>query len=356
MKRKLDDILPITDEENEIAEVSPSLPNNHTTVNVGTEESVFTWPFVISNYSKLPSDTGKLIVSPTFGIGYYEFVLLVYPGGDQKSSKGYVSIFLRFLSNTKASITFQLSIIDQDGIKKSSNSRSTNTYDLISQPQKHTFGESRFVESSWLLSNVLQSTNDRLIVLCEIFNVNASDSLYEVEKLRTYGKFLNNEQFSDVKIIVDNKTIYAHKIVLATGNEVFSTMIKGDSKVDGNDVINIEDTEYEVVVELIRFIYTGQVHNIEKMAKKLIIAADRYGVIQLKYKCEKYLCPFLSPDNVLDYLKLADTYGLDELKSRAISFFVTYRKIVMKLDNFRDEMKQLHPDLTADLMTGFSSI
>ncbi|KAJ8680890.1 hypothetical protein QAD02_016677 [Eretmocerus hayati] len=133
-------------------------------------------------------------------------------------------------------------------------------------------------------------------------------------------------------------------------------MIKSDMEVNENGVINVEDTEYEIFVELIRFIYTGQVHNIERMSEKLMIAADKYKVIQLKLKCEQYLIPLLTTVNVLKYLKLADQYDLNLLKKMAISFFVNNRKVIMKSANFSREIEVLRPGLTAELMLGFSSL
>ena len=46
--------------------------------------------------------------------------------------------------------------------------------------------------------------------------------------------------------------------------------------------MEIKDVEYEVLREMLRFVYTGKAPNLERMADDLLAAADKYALERLK--------------------------------------------------------------------------
>jgi speckle-type POZ protein len=72
--------------------------------------------------------------------------------------------------------------------------------------------------------------------------------------------------------------------------------------------IKIEDLEPEVFKELLRFIYTGRISTttMETMAAGLLIAADKYFLIELKNECEDYLLHEMSPLNCVELILHGD--------------------------------------------------
>ena len=46
--------------------------------------------------------------------------------------------------------------------------------------------------------------------------------------------------------------------------------------------MDIPDVDHEVVQEMLRFVYTGEAPNLDKMADDLLAAADKYALERLK--------------------------------------------------------------------------
>ncbi|KAJ8683279.1 hypothetical protein QAD02_019071 [Eretmocerus hayati] len=131
-------------------------------------------------------------------------------------------------------------------------------------------------------------------------------------------------------------------------------MFDHDCKESRDNLIKIEDFEFEVILELIRFIYTGQVHNIERIAKKLLIAADKYDIDDLKSRCETYLCRLISLHTVLDIMTLAHLYRVKDLGDKALQFFMCHKQDIVKSNNFLDKLKEMDIDLIALIITNLS--
>ncbi|KAJ8680752.1 hypothetical protein QAD02_016539 [Eretmocerus hayati] len=319
-------------------------------------QTVYSCPSIINNFSELPIKVGVPVFSTPFQIGHCEFKIRVYPGGNTETERDWISIFLELLKPSAVRIQYVLSILDLDGSKRLS--RMTNSRALpefIVGTEKYANGFRKFISYSEVVNSILKSTNDQLIILCEIFDLKEPESLYALQRITNYGKYLNDEQYSDVKIMVKSKTIHAHKIVLVTGSEVLAAMFEQDPRENRENVIKIKDVKFEVMFELIRFIYTGQVFNIEKIVKELLIAADKYQVCELKTKCSKYLSRLLSNYNVLELLTFADHYNVDDLKTKSIDHFLIHRKDIVKTPDFEAKLKKMKANLIAQIITDLSN-
>ncbi|KAJ8675384.1 hypothetical protein QAD02_011170 [Eretmocerus hayati] len=310
------------------------------------EESGYSWPVAFNNFSDLPHKIGESVYSAPFKIGQYEFELQLYPGGETRNSKGYVSVFLTMCETSKAIETkYTMSIL----VGKERCFRAEPACRKFSPGLS--YGWDRLVRRSTLDADVLQVTGDQLVILVELFNSNLSilpDTFHQ--KLRSYGEYVNNKQHSDVKVIVRGQTIFAHKVILTCGNAVFTAMFMHNLKENNENIINIEDIEFDVMLELLRFMYTGHISNVEKMPEELLIAADKYGVEELKNYCENYLCELLSVKNVLDYLNFASKYNLRQLKTQAVDFLIMHRKDVVHTPEFESNVRMMSPDVVIDVL------
>jgi speckle-type POZ protein len=88
--------------------------------------------------------------------------------------------------------------------------------------------------------------------------------------------------------------------------------------------VEIEDIDGDIMLEILRFIYTGKTQNIEKLADALLSAADKYCLERLKVQCEETLCTTIDRDNVADTLILADLHSATQLRQQAIDFINTH--------------------------------
>lgn len=150
-------------------------------------------------------------------------------------------------------------------------------------------------------------------------------------------RFFLYKVFTDVTLLTNNKEIKAHKLVLAgTYNKslfsahsyivsyillpeqsaTFNEIFQNDSK----NIFVIKEFEYEIMLDLIKFLYTDRVESLKKNAKKLLHVAERYAVDRLRRLSERSLYENLTIENSIDTLIVSDKHALVELKEESLSF------------------------------------
>lgn len=129
----------------------------------------------------------------------------------------------------------------------------------------------------------------------------------------TVLEFFNSKQFSDFKIICNDREIPAHRNVLKLMSPVFEAMLNSGMEESQKGEVTIDDIEGNVVFEMVRFMYTGEVENVKDYVKDLLDAAEKYGIEKLKEKCLESLSLYLNMKNVAETLTLADRYNADIL-------------------------------------------
>lgn len=80
-----------------------------------------------------------------------------------------------------------------------------------------------------------------------------------------------------------------------------------------------EDIGADVVEELIRYVYTGRVEAIEEIADRLVAAADKYELPNLKMLCESVLTQQVRMENAIQMYTLGDEVHSARLKRRAFA-------------------------------------
>lgn len=96
-----------------------------------------------------------------------------------------------------------------------------------------------------------------------------------VEKtLQNYDALLNSGKMSDIVLLVDGKELKLHKNILAAHSAVFEAMFDANMKEKREGRAVIVDIKGEVFEEMLRFIYTGKVSQIEQYAEELLPVAD----------------------------------------------------------------------------------
>lgn len=321
---------------------------------------LFVYKWEIENYliSCEGKETGQKLESPTFNAAGLKWRISLYPRGFSQEFKEYISIFLELLGDSSIEVkNCSLSILNGKNEKCT-----TCCYArMVLEPLNQKYGRNDFIKPCELMErrkNLLP--NGKLRILFEIIvdpkvfiakqkNGSSESNVQEVgtnSHFTDFEKFFNNKEFSDIKFIVEGKELFAHKNILANRSKVFAAMFERvDDQGNSKDIEEVEDVTYEVLEELVRFIYSRKINSIEKIAKDLYIAADKYGVHELKPICTESLCQIsLSADNALGYLDFADTYGIDELKSQAIEFAVTNVKYIRKFTGFKS-IADLHKDV-----------
>lgn len=135
------------------------------------------------------------------------------------------------------------------------------------------------------------------------------------------SNYFKTKALSDITFICsDNTKVQAHRTILAGRSEVFEKLFTTDEK---QTEIKMSEIDGQTMEELLRFIYTNEVENLEKHAENLIHCAELYKLPELKEMCSRKLIDRLSPYVVFDYLDLAYKYFDDKLRDECLEFLNT---------------------------------
>ncbi|XP_065199986.1 speckle-type POZ protein B-like [Planococcus citri] len=152
---------------------------------------------------------------------------------------------------------------------------------------------------------------------------------------RDLERLFEDEEFSDFTILVGDAKYHVHKIILAARSKFFASMFKRDKERNRNThVLEVTNTEPDVLVETLRFIYTGRSSKLEEMAFDLLTAADTYDLEGLKTLCEHQLVKELTVENAADCLIWANLHHAAFLKEQAIQYIRFNIEAVKKSENW----------------------
>ncbi|KAJ8669865.1 hypothetical protein QAD02_001124 [Eretmocerus hayati] len=316
---------------------------------VETQHSA-TW--LVKNFSKLLNvPVGTKIVSPPFAIENFVFEFWLCPEGFCKFKTlydgRYMCVLLKLREPDSALIEFTVEI-GHDTIKTFKSIKQQELFE--SEPKKSACGDKKLVDYKIFVDEVLKLSNDEVMVRCSIYGLDTPESCLRLKIFDKNERFFNSEKLSDVKIIVGDKTINAHKIILSSQSDVFAAMLEHHMVENDQGVINIDDIDYDVMLEIVRFMYVGRVERIVNKMKELLVAADKYALAELVILCGKCMCLNLTPGNVLEYANFAHTHRVDELEKAAISFFTLHGKEVVATTNFRESVKHVDVDVMVELL------
>lgn len=132
--------------------------------------------------------------------------------------------------------------------------------------------------------------------------------------------FFKNSLYSDFTIVCNDREIPVHRNVLHTASPVFATMFQAPMSEAENKEAVIDDIEGNVVLEVIRYIYTGNVKNLRLKAMDLLNAAEKYELFDLKQKCIDSLSLHLNVKNIFKSLILADRHNEEIFLRNCIGF------------------------------------
>ena len=113
-------------------------------------------------------------------------------------------------------------------------------------------------------------------------------------------------------------------------------MFEHDMEESQRNRVDIADVEYEVLEEMLAYIYKGESPNMEKMADRLFVAADKYDLGELRAMCEATLCSTLAVGNAVDLLAFAEKYNAKQLKAHAFQYMNLHIKAVMRTPTWKD--------------------
>ena len=158
-------------------------------------------------------------------------------------------------------------------------------------------------------------------------------------------KFIfNNELLSDVKFLApasniesesrkSQKSIPAHKFVLAISSPVFYAMFYGEMA-ETASTIELPDCDYESLLELFRYLYSDEVNLTGSNVMQVLYLAKKYLVPSLADKCTEYLREHLEASNVFSILPQAQKFEDKDLEERCWSVIDWHTEEAVTSDDF----------------------
>ncbi|XP_003424653.1 speckle-type POZ protein-like isoform X2 [Nasonia vitripennis] len=265
-------------------------------------------------------DSEDMLVSPEFLAAHDSSPIIwsqlaFYPKGKTNKYNACFSIFVKIISRCA----------DVD-ITEVTLSLFNDEHELISRVFKqptHTdaslWGAEKFIHRSVAKEKVMskKEPNDNL-------------TIYLTMKTKKSQGSMGVLRFGD-------KSIRAHRIILSRRSPVFSFILMGRlNQAQEHKIVSVPIyISYNVCLEMLRFMYTERVNDMDAIADELLIAASEYCIEDLKRLCEMSLIKNLNVDNVIQRLELAHSCGAETLKATAIGFMAVHSGLLIQKREYR---------------------
>lgn len=104
-----------------------------------------------------------------------------------------------------------------------------------------------------------------------------------------FERLFEKKTFSDVAIIAGGKEIPAHRVILAAQSPIFAAMFGNGTAENLTRQVEISDVRHDVLLQMMRFMYTSKTPRKDRITCDLLVAADKYQLDHLKKMCESAL-------------------------------------------------------------------
>ncbi|XP_015927738.1 speckle-type POZ protein B-like [Parasteatoda tepidariorum] len=185
-------------------------------------------------------------------------------------------------------------------------------YGLLSDGRRY---EMHFQEGKFIIKG-------SVIFQCYEENIVSQPLCENISQLQSDLKgLLKNNFYADIKFLIGDDILHAHKNILCSRSVVFKKMFEQNMKENKDSTVEITDIQKPVFEAFLSFLYTGTIRNNElDIVMSLYSVADKYAVETLVKTCSNLLVGYLSDKTVPLILKLADKHNDATLKATAIDF------------------------------------
>jgi ankyrin repeat/BTB/POZ domain-containing protein 2 len=128
-------------------------------------------------------------------------------------------------------------------------------------------------------------------------------------------KYADNSELSDIRFKIEDKMVYAHRIVLVNASESFKRLLDGPS-----GVIELDNITYDVFKILIDYMYGNRSICRQKMSENGLVfkldvmeASLTFGIDQLTQECQDLINSEMSTENCARIYNFAQRCGIQNL-------------------------------------------
>ena len=129
-----------------------------------------------------------------------------------------------------------------------------------------------------------------------------------------------HHELCDVVILVGNRKLFAHKVILAACSPYFRAMFTGELAESRQTEVTIRDVDETAMDILVEFCYTSYIVVEESNVQTLLPAACLLQLAEIQDVCCEFLKRQLDPSNCLGIRAFADTHACRDLLRIADKF------------------------------------
>ena len=145
------------------------------------------------------------------------------------------------------------------------------------------------------------------------------------------------------------KRFEVHSAIMSCRSDYFKALLlHGMTEAMSGEVV-ISDISCNALAEIIHFIYTNEVKNLDDVGCELLAAADKLLLVVLKNKVERFLTENLRLSSILEVLDSADRHDCPALFEAATKFFMKHFYVVMFEPKWPDFVSE-RPELLTKLL------
>jgi hypothetical protein len=271
--------------------------------------------WTIGNISKYFVPVGKCIktdflkVRPNLRVRFS-----LYPSGKLASANDHVSVYMKVYS---ASIILgcqlKCAIIDENGDESGSQEKMC----VMDGSSPHGFLQ--FFDRLTILS-------DKIILKFSVcFLVDYTSIVHDEIRLpfsSTFPHLFLDPSLSDFAIVCEGNRFPTHRSILMAKSSIFYAMLSRVTLENSIRQVQIVDFRWQVVKEMLRFIYCGYFLNMPELAFEMLTISNKYNLHILKLACEKFIETNLSVENAVIAFLSAEDLEADYLKKASANFII----------------------------------
>ncbi|KAK9396327.1 Kelch like family member 7 [Crotalus adamanteus] len=178
----------------------------------------------------------------------------------------------------------------------------------------------------------------------------------EAKLLASFMGVMNNmrkqKTLCDVILIVQERRIPAHRVVLASASHFFNLMFTTNMIESKSFEVELKDAEPDIIEQLVEFAYTARISVNSNNVQSLLDAANQYQIEPVKKMCVEFLKEQVDATNCLGISVLAECLDCPELKATADDYIHQHFTEVYKTDEFQQlDVKRVTHLLNQDTLT-----
>eukprot|EP00092_Neocalanus_flemingeri_P017618 GFUD01019061.1.p1 GENE.GFUD01019061.1~~GFUD01019061.1.p1 ORF type:complete len:348 (-),score=86.51 GFUD01019061.1:62-1105(-) len=162
------------------------------------------------------------------------------------------------------------------------------------------------------------------------------------------------EDISDLVIVCHGKVFKCHKTILCARSDVFEKMLSGDTLENLNREVPIEDSSAEAVEEMLKYIYTGEIPDSDKLDVlniELLHLAEKYHLDPLKFACGgSIVCSLTVSSCISDFITVERYFPPDSSVRKRVDVFLRCNAEQVVESEEWDDLEKKFPEVTRDLV------